>query len=495
MNLRLITLILVLYACFPICAQTICGYVTDKNTGERLPGANFREIGTFRGISSDANGFYCLSFQRESSWIVSMIGYTSDTIMYTESSSYTFTIELKPLVVELPGIDVVQAHSANNFKEGKFTFSPISLSRVPSLGGERDIIKTLTVFPGIAGGNEGFSSFSVRGGGTDQNLFVLDGAHIYNTGHLFNFFSIFNSDALKSVTIYKNYYPPRFGGRLSSVTDIQFRDGNNQKTEFKVDLGIINSKIAIEGPLGRNNKTSYILAMRSSYLDLFKTKKIKRFYDEKPSGFYDDVSDFGYTFADFNFKVNHNFNSANRIQLTLFGGADYYKVWNIFYTSVDNTRFDRFNTLASLKSFHLIDSRLFVEFIASFNRQSNEITERNTMFWRDVVYHPETRTFSYIPYLLSRNISSENSGLHDFSLESHTTYNIGKNTAIKSGLSAIKHFYNPGIYANTFSDTLATIGKILAEPASEATEMALYSGIETTLFFNLNIMGGQIVNV
>ncbi|NJN35619.1 MAG: TonB-dependent receptor plug domain-containing protein, partial [Saprospiraceae bacterium] len=204
-------------------------------------------------------------------------------------------------------------------RPGKAAISLERLQNIPSVGGERDILKALAVLPGVSNGTEGTSSLLVRGGGQDQNLFILDGANTYNTGHLLSFISVFNPDALKKVDFYKGGFPARFGGRLSSVVDVTFREGNKKAFEGKIDVGLINSKLTLEGPIGKKERTSYLFAARSTYLDLMQyafgnSRKAVRTRSRE--------SFTGYTFFDINAKITHEIDDKNKLYFSYFEGFD-----------------------------------------------------------------------------------------------------------------------------------------------------------------------------
>src|SRR5436190_386560 len=222
---------------------TLNGYIKDSLTGETLISANIvvREEG--RGANTNQYGF------------VSYVGYQSKLIPVNFDGNKTINVLLAPGVSNLNNVTVYGRKRESNVKSaqmGKIELSVNTIKALPSFLGEVDVLKSLQLLPGVRNAGEGNSGFYVRGGGPDQNLILLDDAVVYNTGHLFGFFSVFNADAIKSLSLIKGGMPPQYGGRLSSVIDIAMKDGNMNKTEVDAGIGLIASRLAIQGPLKKN---------------------------------------------------------------------------------------------------------------------------------------------------------------------------------------------------------------------------------------------------
>ena len=186
------------------------------------------------------------------------------------------------------------------------------IKNIPALLGEVDVLKTIQLLPGVQSGGEGTSGFYVRGGGPDQNLILLDGVPVYNASHLFGFFSVFNADAIKNVRLTKGGYPARFGGRLSSVLEIDMKEGNMKKIEGEGSIGLISSKLTLQGPIIKD-KTSFIVSGRRTYIDILAQPFIKSANDGNPAGYY---------FYDLNAKLNHKFSEKDRLYLSAYLGKD-----------------------------------------------------------------------------------------------------------------------------------------------------------------------------
>ncbi len=297
---------------------TISGYVEDKESGEKLIGANVYDANTFQGTTTNAYGFFSLTLPEGAVKLTaSFIGYSSieEELELTENISKNYALEPK---VILDAVEITAEESGEKIHE-KAQMSTVSIpiqqiKSLPAFLGEVDIIKALQLMPGVQSGSEASSGLYVRGGGPDQNLILLDGVPVYNASHLFGFFSVFNADAIKSVELTKGGFPARYGGRLSSVLDIRMKEGNMNKFGGAVSLGIISSKIALEGPILKG-KTSFMLSGRRTYFDLLTRPIIKAVSETNNT-----VA--GYFFHDFNAKINHKFSDKDRLYLSAYTGRD-----------------------------------------------------------------------------------------------------------------------------------------------------------------------------
>lgn len=323
MSRVIIAAILNLLMIYSIGSQNvITGYVYDSTSKEPLIGAIIFDSLSNIGVVTNEFGLFRIKPKQNSHLKISYTGYS--TIYISEFiSAEVMEIFLSPNS-RLSEVIIQADHIPIEYKlAGVFSLPVDRLKSIPSVGGERDIIKAIAIMPGVSNGGEGTSTLLVRGGGQDQNLFVLDGAPVYNTGHLLNFISVFNPDALKKVDFYKGGMPARFGGRLSSVMDVTFKEGNKVRQSGLIDLGLINSKISFEGPLGKLKKTSYFVAARTTYLNLLfalagrTPKKVQKY----------QLADFtGYNFYDLNFKVNHEWNQRQKMYFSYFEGSDQLRV-------------------------------------------------------------------------------------------------------------------------------------------------------------------------
>ena len=255
------------YTCFTQCI--ISGYIQDAENGEKLIGANIFSKNDLSGTVSNAYGFFSISLpEGDHTLYFSYVGYETMELNIDLKADLQKVIELKP------SIDIEEVTiSANSFSRNinstqmsSINISVEEIKRIPALLGEVDVIKAIQLLPGVQSGTEGASGLYVRGGGPDQNLILLDGTPVYNASHLFGFFSVFNADAINNIELIKGGFPARYGGRLSSVLDISLKEGNMKKFSGSGSLGLISSRLTLEGPIIKD-KTSFIVSARRTYLD------------------------------------------------------------------------------------------------------------------------------------------------------------------------------------------------------------------------------------
>jgi len=293
---------------------TISGYIKDGANGEALIRATIsvKELGT--GTSANQYGFYSLSL-KPAKYLLEFryLGYQTIQKEIELNKNITLNIELFPGEKKIEEVVVTAERPEANVKKAEMSISKLemkTIKRVPALMGEVDVLKVIQMMPGVQSTAEGTSGFSVRGGGNDQNLILLDEATVYNASHMMGFFSVFNNDAVRDVRLYKGDIPANYGGRLSSVLDVRMKEGNNKKFSATGGIGLISSRLTLEGPIG-NEKTSFLIAGRRTYADLF-------FPMMSDSG----VQKSKLYFYDFNLKVNHQFNDRNRLFLSAYTGRD-----------------------------------------------------------------------------------------------------------------------------------------------------------------------------
>jgi len=304
--------------------------------------------------------------------------------------------------------------------------STISLSlkdveSVPTILGEKDILKAIQLLPGVKSGVEGTSGIYVRGGGPDQNLILMDGVPIYNVAHFFGFFSVFNPDAINNVDVIKGGFPAKYGGRLSSVIDISMKEGNSKKLTGKGTIGLISSKFTIEGPI-KNDKTSFIASVRRTYFDLF----------TKPFQKEDKV---GYHFIDFNAKVNHRVSPKDRLFLSFYGGQDKFSThYKNNGNSVGQNTSNEFkgglewgNILSVFRWNRIITPKLFGNLSASLSQYQFNLLAKTE--------YNEPNKNEELKYL---------SGIHDLTLKLDLDYLAHPNHNITIGAAAINHEFNTG---------------------------------------------------
>ncbi|NOX36977.1 MAG: TonB-dependent receptor [Calditrichaeota bacterium] len=339
---------------------TISGYVVDAETGEKLIGANVYNPGNGLGTTTNGYGYFSLVHPRDSVLlVVSYLGYQTRELRFYLDQDLELTISLHP--VPLPGeaVEVVAESEPPILSQpqtSQITIPVLKVRTIPALLGEADVLKVIQLLPGVQPGMDGTSGIFVRGGSPDQNLVLLDDATLYNVFHGFGFFSIFHSEALKSVRFIKGGFPARYGGRLSSVIDVRLKDGNLKQFSGKIDLGIISSSIFLEGPL-KKEKTSFMIAARRTYADLL----LRPFFSRE-----EGVP--GYYFTDVNAKLQHIFSSRDRIFLSTYWGKDEL----YFYQDNSGFNLDYFfgwgNITSTLRWNHIFTPRLFANIMLLFSR-------------------------------------------------------------------------------------------------------------------------------
>jgi len=301
---------------------TISGYVRDSLSSETLIGASITVNGQGKGVNSNQYGFYSITLTQGIYRIVcSYVGYlpTETEIDLNKNIGFNFSVLPKSsLSQEIVISSRRRDANVKNAQMGRIDLSMNRIRSVPVIFGEIDPLKTLQLLPGVRNAGEGNSGLYVRGGGPDQNLIMLDDAVVYNTGHLFGFFSIFNGDAIKNTILIKGGMPAQYGGRLSSVLDIAMKDGNMQNFQVEGGIGTIASRLSIQGPI-KKDKASFIVSGRRTYIDFLAKPFIK-----KSSQFYGS----GYFFYDLNAKANYKFSEKDRLYLSGYFGRDVFDFVN-----------------------------------------------------------------------------------------------------------------------------------------------------------------------
>jgi hypothetical protein len=323
----------------------ISGNISDSASGENLPGASIvvEEIPNSGGISN-SYGFYSITVPAgRYSLTFQFVGYKKITIPLEVNKNIILDTELEKAVFELDNIEVKGEKADRNISSlemGMVRMAPGQIESIPVLFGERDVMKTIQLTPGVKSAGEGNSGFHVRGGGIDQNLILIDEAPVYSASHLLGFFSVFNSDALKNASLLKGAIPAEYGGRASSVMDIQMKEGNIKQYGISGNLGLISSNLTIEGPIHKE-KSSFMISGRRTYADLF-----LNFSKD------DDVRNSKLFFYDLNMKTNYKVNNNNRIYLSGYIGRD-------DFGYKDEFGFDWGSLTGTLRWNHIFNNRLF----------------------------------------------------------------------------------------------------------------------------------------
>ena len=353
---------------------SISGTLSDGESGETLIGATVLVEGLNTGTTTNEYGFYSLSVSTGDSitLIYSYVGFQPELKRILPTTDITMNVGLST-GVKLEEV-VVKANSfreqMNSTEMSVEAVSTREAKLIPVLLGESDILKTIQLKPGIPSGSEGTTGLFVRGGGADQNLIVLDEAVVYNPNHLFGFFSTFNTDAVKDLKIYKGGFPAQYGGRLSSAIDIKLKDGNNQDFEGSGGIGLLASRLTLEGPI-KEGKSSYIVSGRRTYFDLI-TRGINESQEDDPD--YTPIPD--YYFYDLNTKVNIQLGEKDRLFLSGYFGRDVFGVEGDFF----DFSFDWGNATGTARWNHVFNPRLFANTTFTYSDYQYNIENQATGF-------------------------------------------------------------------------------------------------------------------
>jgi hypothetical protein len=331
---------------------TISGYVKDEATGEFLPGANAYIEETMQGAATNAYGFYSLTVPEGNyTLVISFIGYTDFKIPITLKDDLRQNVSLDSKAVQAKEVVISESRLENSVKStnmGRVELSVEQMKKLPAFFGEVDLVKIAQLIPGVKNAGEGNTGLYVRGGGPDQNLVLLDEAVVYNAAHLLGFFSVFNSDAVKTVDLQKGGMPAQFGGRLASVLDIGMKEGNNRDYKVNGGLGLISSRLTIQGPI-KKDTSSFIISGRRTYIDALVQPFIREDAPTKGSGYF---------FYDLNMKMNYRLSDKDRIFVSGYFGRDVFT-----FKSTDsnfNIRIPWGNATLSTRWNHLFNDKLFL---------------------------------------------------------------------------------------------------------------------------------------
>lgn len=339
---------------------TISGYVKDADNGESLIGASIFVVlqdGKKAGTTTNVYGFYSLELPKGSYEVVySYIGFTPQVKKIYLQSNEKINVELAE-GQELQEVVVTGERKDENVKStdmGKVELDIETIKSIPALMGEVDVIKAIQLLPGVQAAGEGNSGIYVRGGGPDQNLVLLDDAIVYNPGHLFGFFSVFNPDAVKGATLIKGGMPSSYGGRISSVIDVSMKEGNNKKFQMDGGIGLISSRLTLQGPIVKD-KSSFLVSARRTYAFDIAQPALKK----------TDFAGTNYNFYDVNIKGNYTFSDKDRLFLSGYFGRDVF-IYNNSENKT-NVRMPWGNATATLRWNHLFNDKLFMNTTLVFN--------------------------------------------------------------------------------------------------------------------------------
>jgi len=409
---------------------TVSGYITDSKTGEDIIGANvtLKEL-PGKGSTTNSYGFYSITLPSGHYHLVTQyVGYAQQISPLDLTKSQKVDFQLAEQSRELGEVVVSSQRKNENITKlvmGAQKLDTKDLTNIPVLFGEKDVLKTIQLLPGIKSAGEGSSGFNVRGGATDQNLILLDEATVYNASHLMGFFSVFNSDAIKDISVYKGNEPAEYGGRLSSVLDVKMNDGNDKKFGVSGGIGLISSRLTVEGPIVKD-RGSFVISARRTYADLF--LKLSRDTTINKASLY---------FYDFNAKANYKIDNNNRIFLSGYFGKDVLGLSNTFGINWGNAT-------GTLRLNHLFSDKLFSNTSLIFSNYNYKIDINSG---------------------IEMNIISQ---IQDYSFKQDFQLYNGTNSTLKFGVNSIVHNIIPGIITASSSVDLKSLTN------KHAWENALY---------------------
>jgi hypothetical protein len=440
------------------------GTVYDAETRECLIGATVYTSNHLKASTTNNYGYFSLGVQASDTLLVSFVGYRTFKLPGIASDT-TLMLMLNPTNKELGEVNVVSAH-VGRASNGMAFLSSKEIEKIPAILGERDVLKGFQTMPGVQGTTEGTSNMVVRGGSPDQTLILLDGIPVYNVNHLFGVFSVFNGDAINSAALYKGYMPPMYGGRLSAVLDIATKDGNNEALHGSGSIGLISSKLMLEGPVVKD-KSSFLISARRTYIDLLARPIIKSAADGAVVG---------YNFYDVNAKFNHRFNASNRLFVSFYSGRDKYhsdldetkELEGEDYTVVakdklywgNNTALVRWNWIPNPQTF----SNLSVS--TSTYRMGNSTYQR-------VEYKDEDELMTELD---EQSFTSE---IFDFTSKWNVETTVFNKLSLKSGIQNSLYKFSPGKQGAVLS------GLSNFSSSTNASNSKTLWGNETSAYFDL----------
>jgi hypothetical protein len=446
----------ILISCVQSQAQSIMlsGRITDATTHEPLIGATVFLKKAANGTATDTGGFYVIqSTAGPDTLVISYLGYTTKELPIQNIGDQKINIVLSPTAIQTKEVIITGDRNNNNVTSTEMSTIEIkgeTIKNLPVIFGEPDVLKAITLLPGIKSGGEGGTGFYVRGGGPDQNLVLMDGAVIYNPAHLLGFLSVFNTDAVNNVEIIKGGMPANYGGRLSSVLNVNLREGNDEKYVLSGGIGLISSRLMYEGPI-KKKKSGFMIAARRTYIDALVKPLLPR--EQRSNGYY---------FYDFNVKLHYYFTPKDKIYFSGYLGKD---IFNFQSPTNQEVKFatNWGNTAATLRWNHVFRSRFYVNTSLIYNR-----FDLRSQF-----------SFGNDGFTLS-------SGLQDWNLKQDYVFTSAYKHTLKFGWIYTYHTFTPGI-------AKGQIGTIKVDETitkQYAHEMALYLSDEWKIGSRFTLNGG-----
>lgn len=423
--------------------STLSGIIFEAESGETLFGVNVIIPALQTGTVTNQYGFYSITLPKGDYEVYySSIGYATQKIDISLTKNVNKDLALLTESESLDEVVIETNIERLNIRSSQMsanTLSTNTIKKIPVVLGEVDVIKAITLLPGVSSAGEGASGFNVRGGAADQNLILLDEATLYNSSHLFGFFSVFNPDAIKDLTLYKGGIPARYGGRISSVLDIYQKDGNKREYQASGGIGLVASRLLLQGPI-KKDAASFLLGGRSSYAHLF----LPLFDNDNVAYFYD-----------LNTKLSYNVNKSNRLFLSGYFGRDVFEISDTFSNSFGNT-------ILNLRWNHLFSERLFSNL---------------SLIYSDYYFGLELKFVEF----------QFDSGIRNLNLKYDFAHYISDGVNLKYGINSIYHKFNPGDVSPTTETSGINPYKLTDK---FAWENAVYGEAEIDISDKISVQAG-----
>jgi outer membrane receptor for ferrienterochelin and colicin len=432
--------VVLLFISFSAFAQqrfTISGYIEDAASSEKLISSAIYDRANGTGVVSNTYGFYSLTLPKgDVNLLSTYVGYKPQELAFNLKADTVINFRLETNV-ELQTVEISakkQDRIENRTQMSQTTIPIAQIKKIPALLGEVDVLKALQLLPGVQGGSEGQNGLYVRGGSPDQNLILLDGVPVYNVSHLGGFFSVFNGDAIKNVTLTKGGFPARFGGRLSSILEIDMKEGNMKEFHGEGGIGIITSRLMLEGPIVKD-KASFMISGRRSYLDIFARPLIKSaFNQDNPNG--GDIG-FDLQFYDVNAKVNWKVNEKHRLFLSAYTGTD---VFGSELKTFETNKIDYNKAIFDLNWGNITTAFRWNWLV------SNKLFANTTMTYSRFKFNTLAGYEQNIRGKIDQASGSYTSSIEDWAGKMEFDYSPTPMHRIRFGASVTYHTYVPGVF-------------------------------------------------
>ena len=430
----------ILFTAFTAFSQqrfTISGYIEDAASSEKLIAAAVYDRGNASGAVSNTYGFYSLTLPKGTvNLTVTYVGYKPQELSFALRGDTIIDLRLENNA-ELQTVEISakkQDRIENKTQMSQVTIPIAQIKKIPALLGEVDVLKALQLLPGVQGGSEGQNGLYVRGGSPDQNLILLDGVPVYNVSHLGGFFSVFNGDAIKNVTLTKGGFPARYGGRLSSIIEIDMKEGNMKEFHGEGGIGIITSRLTLEGPIVKD-KVSFMISGRRSYLDLLARPVVKSaFSQDNPNG---GSLGFDLQFYDLNAKVNWKVNEKHRLFLSAYNGLD---VFGTDITTYESNKRDYNKALFDLNWGNITTAFRWNWLL------SNKLFANTTLTYSRFKFNTLVGYEQSINNRKDVGSGEYTSSIEDWAGKIDFDYSPNPKHRLRFGASATYHTYLPGIF-------------------------------------------------